>query len=253
VPRGADVAPAGGAVGGEAPHPGRRGTCWRGCLGTKIGLGRDAPRVFPPQARPLVGRVAWQEERARDGNGCSPSRVRDLAPLVAGGGDLITMRPATVPADGGGAGAEAASGSLLADPPRRSLGAAKSRARHAGSGPAPDQSSAGRRRDDRHSSGGAWGSDLAKATGPARATGVRVPLSRCGRLVGGGCGADRPRLRAGRSAAHQAGVSPLRARDPDRRGQVMRDTASSHATHEVVAWGAAQRPPITRSDQWLSR
>jgi hypothetical protein len=58
--------------------------------------GRDAPRVFPPQARHVVVSGAWPEGRERDVSGVSPDRVRDLARLMAGRGDVITMSPATV-------------------------------------------------------------------------------------------------------------------------------------------------------------
>lgn len=58
--------------------------------------GRDARRFFPPQARHVVVSVAGQEERERDFRGFSHDRGRDLARLMAGRGDVITMSPATV-------------------------------------------------------------------------------------------------------------------------------------------------------------
>jgi hypothetical protein len=61
-----------------------------------IGPARDGPRLFPPQARHLVVRVACQEERARDFSGFSHNSVRDVARLGAGRGAIMTMRPATV-------------------------------------------------------------------------------------------------------------------------------------------------------------
>jgi hypothetical protein len=58
--------------------------------------GRDARRFFPPQARHVVVRVACQEGRERDFSGFSHYSVRDLARLMAGRGEVITMSPATV-------------------------------------------------------------------------------------------------------------------------------------------------------------
>jgi transposase len=58
--------------------------------------GRDARRFFPPQARHVVVSVACQEERERDFSGFSHYSVRDLARLMAGRGEVITMSPATV-------------------------------------------------------------------------------------------------------------------------------------------------------------
>lgn len=57
--------------------------------------GRDAPRGFPPQARHVVVSGACQEGRARDVSGVSPDRGRDLARLMAGRGEVISMSPAT--------------------------------------------------------------------------------------------------------------------------------------------------------------
>ena len=57
--------------------------------------GRDAPRVFPPQARHVVVSGAWPEGRERDVSGVSPDRGRDLARLMAGRGEVISMSPAT--------------------------------------------------------------------------------------------------------------------------------------------------------------
>jgi transposase len=58
--------------------------------------GRDARRFFPPQARHVVVSVACQEGRERDFSGFSHYSVRDLARLMAGRGEVITMSPATV-------------------------------------------------------------------------------------------------------------------------------------------------------------
>jgi hypothetical protein len=58
--------------------------------------GRDARRFFPPQARHVVVSVAGQEERERDFSGFSHDRVRDLARLMAGRGEVIMLSPATV-------------------------------------------------------------------------------------------------------------------------------------------------------------
>ena len=45
----------------------------------------------------MVGSVACQHGRERDFTGFSPDRGRDLARLVAGRGDVSTMRPAPGP------------------------------------------------------------------------------------------------------------------------------------------------------------
>jgi transposase len=58
--------------------------------------GRDARRFFPPQARHVVVSVACQPGRERDFSGFSHDRVRALARLVAGRGEVITLSPATV-------------------------------------------------------------------------------------------------------------------------------------------------------------
>ena len=43
----------------------------------------------------MVVSGAWPEGRARDGSGGSPDRGRDLARLMAGRGDVLSMSPAT--------------------------------------------------------------------------------------------------------------------------------------------------------------
>jgi hypothetical protein len=58
--------------------------------------GRDARRFFPPQARHVVVSVTSQEERERDFREFSLYSVRDLARLMAGSSEFITMSPATV-------------------------------------------------------------------------------------------------------------------------------------------------------------
>jgi hypothetical protein len=59
-------------------------------------LGRDAQRLFPPQARHGVVSVACQDGREREFRGFSHDSVRDLARLGAGRGEIIARSPATV-------------------------------------------------------------------------------------------------------------------------------------------------------------
>ena len=69
---------------------------WRGWPRSRICPGRVAHRIFPPLARHPVVAVACQGVEEREFGGVSHYRVRDLARLVAGRGDMLTMSPATV-------------------------------------------------------------------------------------------------------------------------------------------------------------
>jgi len=57
--------------------------------------GRVAPRLFPPLARHTVVAVACQGTDEREFGGFSHYSVRDLAQLVKGRGEILTMSPAT--------------------------------------------------------------------------------------------------------------------------------------------------------------
>src|SRR5262245_60475544 len=62
----------------------------------RICPGRGAQRIFPPLARHTVVAVACQGVEEREFGGFSHYSVRDLARLVAGRGEILSMSPATV-------------------------------------------------------------------------------------------------------------------------------------------------------------
>src|SRR4051812_38248669 len=66
------------------------------CRRWKICPDRNARPCFPPQARHLVVAVACQGEQQRDYDGFSHYSTRDLARLLAGRGEIVTISPATV-------------------------------------------------------------------------------------------------------------------------------------------------------------
>lgn len=58
--------------------------------------GRVAPRLFPPLARHTVVAIACQGPEEREFGGFSHYSVRDLAQMVKGRGEILTMSPSTV-------------------------------------------------------------------------------------------------------------------------------------------------------------
>src|SRR5262245_18488617 len=74
----------------------RKSIPWRAGVPCRICPGRVARRIFPPLARHTVVAVACQGTEEREFGGFSHYSVRDLAQLVAGRGEILTMSPATV-------------------------------------------------------------------------------------------------------------------------------------------------------------
>src|SRR4030081_873242 len=77
-------------------HSGRPSVPWSACWPSRISLGRVARWFFPPLARHTVVAVACQGVEERDFGGFSHYSVRDLARLVEGRGEILTMSSATV-------------------------------------------------------------------------------------------------------------------------------------------------------------
>jgi transposase len=69
---------------------------WRVWGRCRISPGRVVRRLFPPLARHTVVAVACQGIEEREFGSFSHYSVRDLARLVAGRGEILTMSPATV-------------------------------------------------------------------------------------------------------------------------------------------------------------
>jgi DDE superfamily endonuclease len=196
-----------------------------------------------------VVRVACQAERERDLSGFSHDSARDLARLVAGRGDIITMSPATVQrilaemvrqphrcrywltrTDPEFERKMAAMVNLSLDPPRNSrllcvdekTGIPALERRYPTLPRRPGQLERREFEDLRHGV-----VDLMAAFDV-----------RTGQVFG-----QCYRQHTHREFRHF--LRTRRARDPDRRWPLMLDHASSHTKHEVLEWCAAQRPKIT--------
>jgi transposase len=215
--------------------------------------GRDARRVFPPQARHVVVSVACQDGRARDCSGVSPDSVRDRARWRAGRGEVITRSPATV---------QRGLTERVRKPPRVRYWLTRTDPEFARKRDAIVPLSLAPPRPSR-----LLGIDEKTGIPALERRSPSVPR-RPGQLerpefedmrpgVVDLCAAFDVRTGQGFGPCypHHSNVEwrhllrGLRARDPDRRGPLSLDNASYPTTPEVLAWGAAQRPKITL--HWL--
>jgi transposase len=209
--------------------------------------GRDAHRVFPPQARYLVVSVACQKER--DFSGFSHYSVRDLARLVAGRGDIITMSPATV---------QRILEEMVLKPHRFRYWLTRTDPEFERKMEEIVQLYLDPPRNSRllcvDEKTGIQALERLHPTLPMRPGQVEyrefeyirhgvVDLMAAFDVRTGHVFGQCYRRHTNREFRHF--LRTLRARDPDRRWHLILDNASYHTKHEVLEWCAAQRPKIT--------
>src|SRR4029453_1932301 len=210
-------------------------------------------RTFPPLARHTVIAVACQGVEEREFGGFSHYRVRDLARLVAGRGDMLTRSPATVHrilaelvlkpprlryfltrTDPLFAEKMAEILALYLHPPRRCRILGLDEKTHLPAlerlhPPLPVRPGLVERQEFEYVRHGTV--DLFAAF----EVGTGEVFAQC---------SQRPTTRAFRHF-----LRALRARDPDNRGHLIVDNAGYHKKQAVLDWCAAQRPKVTL--HWL--